>query len=156
VVRPGEVRVVLDYAVPGGDQAQALRRIFDRDRSGALNAREQAALRAYLIEEATHFLALEIDGVLVALRGVGEDPAPLGDGVGGGRLEVEVTLAAQVTLGDRRHRLVLSDRHKDRRQVVPVAVSIEGLQPIYKEPRAPLQLLGEGRPLELELVPLGR
>lgn len=147
VLAPSEIRLVIDYLVPAGDEARALREIFDRDRSGALDDSERAALGEYLAAQASHFAALTVDDRAVPLARVAADP-DLGAG-GAGPLGTTVTLAARVAL-DGAHRVKLVDRHKDRRVDVPVEVVFDRVALQSKLP--PLPLLGADKVLELEVA----
>ncbi len=147
VLTPTEIRVAIDYLVPAGDEARALREIFDRDRSGALDAAERAQLAEYLAAQATHFAALAVDDRAVPLARVAADP-DLGAG-GAGPLGTTVTLAAPVAL-DGEHKIKFADRHKDRRVDVPVEVAFERVALLSKLP--PLPMLGADKTLELQVA----
>jgi len=123
---PSGARVVIDYSIPAGDEARALRELFDRDHSGALDERERAQLGEYLAQQAARFVALTVDGAAAALERVSAEPA-LGASANAG-LTVTVTLAARVALGAGEHRVRFADRHKDRRVTVPVALALDGLR----------------------------
>jgi hypothetical protein len=120
---PTKIVLVLDYAVPAGEDARALRRLLG-ERVGA-----------HLIALATHFVAVWLDGRSVPVRqiaaaidrGAGRDADPLG---------VRVTLAAEVALAGR-HTLRLADRHKDRRIAVPVTLSVERVRVVGALPPQP-------------------
>jgi len=143
-LRPDGATLVLDYAIPQGSDARALREIFDRDRSGALDPPEVAALTRYLADQATHFVKLTLDDQPVALaRGAPEpDLSPGFDG----RLGVRVTLTARFSLGGR-HRLQFADRHKDRRLAVPLELAFDRVVPESHLP--PLPLLDEKTAIDL-------
>jgi hypothetical protein len=122
---PARVRLVVDYAIAAGVEARALREIFDRDRSGAHDAAEKAQLTAYLVEQATHFASVAVDGRALALARAAAEP-DFGPGADG-RLGVLVTLEAAAALGGGgAHRVRLADRHKDRRVTVPVTIAPSG------------------------------
>jgi hypothetical protein len=116
-LRPDGARVVLDYAIPAGDDARALREIFDRDHSGSLDERERVQLVEYLALQASHFVELRVDGRRVALARSALEPDPIGGGTA--RLGVRVVLTATTPIT---RSVQFSDRHKDRRITVPVEI----------------------------------
>ena len=67
-VSPRGLRLFVDYEVAAGEAARSLRRAFDRDRSGALDPGEQAALAEHLARTAMLRTKLLVDGAPVALR----------------------------------------------------------------------------------------
>jgi|GEM_PF-3565431 len=139
-LRPTGVRLVIDYAVPPGEDARTLRKIFDRDHSGALDADEYAALGKALGDEARRFLSLTVDGQAVSFRAE-THPGPAGQG--NERLVVELSLEANVAVHGK---LILEDRHKDRRILVPVTVVTQGVK-LASLPS--LVTVSTGHPLEL-------
>ena len=147
IAREG-VAVTIDYGVPRGELSASLRRLFDRDRSGALDDKERAQLSRQLTREATAFLELTLDGRPLALR-----PRTAALDAGGGedeRLSLHLELSAERALPPGDHRLRVADRHKDRRVAVPLAVTL-GAGVSYRA-RPPLLLTVDGdRPATLEL-----
>ncbi len=120
-LRPDGVRVVLEYAIPEGEDARGLREQFDRDHSGALDDGERAQLVEYLAAQASRFVQLQIDGHRVALARVALEADAAGAGLA--RLGVRLVMKADVpVVGVVR----FSDRHKDRQVTVPVVVTTEG------------------------------
>lgn len=138
---PGGVRLLLGYAVPAGDEARALRRLFDRDRDGTLGAEERAALNEHLARLALHFLSVKLDGRPLPLRRAAVEGGP----EDAERLAVTVTVEAALPPGA--HVLRLSDRHKDRRLAVPVTVSARGVRVTSRLPPQPF--VGAAQDLEL-------
>jgi hypothetical protein len=151
-LRRDGARLELEYAVPEGEEARALRRLFDLDRSGALEPAEQARLGEHLARLATLFLRLTLDGRALPLVRTGADWG-LG-GAGAERLVVRVTTVARAELGDGPHLLRIEDRHKDRRVVVPLTVRLQGLA-LEGAPLPPVPALRSDGPLELRLRPAG-
>lgn len=150
LIEPDRLTLTVQYLVPASDEAEVLRRIFDRDRSGELNAAEQDALRHYLSVQASAFVQLRLDGKPVALR---EERMELGP-IGGRRdaLSAVLTLSAALPVAPPlhgRHQLRFSDRHKDRKVLVPLRITARGLRILSSLP--PLPLLSEGHAAELEL-----
>jgi hypothetical protein len=143
-LRPGEVRVVLEYGFPAGDEAQALREQFDRDRSGALEPVERDAIAAYLEAQARRYLRVDGDGRTLSLSRVAGE-LDLGAGPKG-RLAVRVTLAAATHIA---RTVQLSDRHKDPRQSVPVEVVAVGIRLDGTLPPRPVVF--DGQPLTIEI-----
>ncbi|MSP59339.1 MAG: hypothetical protein EXR72_03180 [Myxococcales bacterium] len=145
----GSASLNIEYAVPRGDVARALAGIFDRDRSGDLEAGERALLGRHLAREATAFVALTVDGVTVVLL-PGAAPTVT---VGGrdGPLLIVCDLAATVALTPGAHRVVLSDRHKDRRVVIPVEVHL-GDRLTWRARPAPLPSVDAAHPLDLAIA----
>lgn len=144
---PDEVRLVLDYAVPAGAEARALRERFDRDRSGALEAAERARLAAYLAGQATRFAAVHVDGAPLSLVEAARE-VDLGDGPEA-RAGVRLTLRAPARLALART-VQLVDRHKDARTSVPVEVVARGVR--LRGGLPPRPLVWAGHPLVVELA----
>jgi len=97
-------KLTIEYVIPPAD-APALKQIFrGRDMTG------------YLVAQATHFLALSVDGKNVQLHIDKREAFDLG---------VRVELSAPL---GKFHHVKLEDRHKDRRISVPVEVILDGLQ----------------------------
>ena len=121
-IAPTGLRLTVDYLVPSGDVALALRKIFDRDHSGALDDGERAALREHLAKEATVFLRVSLDGRDVKL----EPRTTIADvsGAEDERMTVHVELAATQQIAEGDHRVLVSDHHKDRRIAVPLRVTL--------------------------------
>ncbi len=135
-VSPSEIVVTIAYQVPRGDLARALRRIFDRDRDGALDAAETARLGAHLAREATAFLALTVDGKAAAFA-VGP-PVVDAAGPADDAIAVTVQATARVPLAVGAHQLRFADHHKDRRFGIPLRVVFErGTAPKKKLPPEP-------------------
>ena len=143
-LRPSGARLVISYAIPAGEDARTVRKAFDRDHDGTLDPGEYRALATALAEQARHFAALSVDDAAVTLRLVGTEPGP--PGKDNERLVVEVTLEAKLDL-TKAHRVVLEDRHKDRRIQVPITVVVEKLQ-LANVPQAHVSV---GHPLQLDL-----
>jgi hypothetical protein len=145
---PTRARVVLDYAIPAGPDAQALREIFDRDRSGTLDAAEQQAVAKYLATQAAHFASLTIDGKPIAIAQVESladlEPAPQG------RLAVRLTLEAALALAPGTHTVRFADRHKDRRKSVPLTLALDGV--VNQTSLPPLPFLDEAHALEITVA----
>ena len=149
LLSPQGVRVTVDYVVPAGDEARTLRRIFDQDHSGELSAGEQSALGALLLEQATHFLRVDVDGKEVTLQRERTD-LQLGEGEGG-RIAFTATVMAQIRLGDGEHALRITDRHKDRKETVPAVVKTDGVRLLSA--LMPQPSLFQGHPLEFRTLP---
>jgi hypothetical protein len=143
----GGARLAIDYLIPG-DEARALREVFDRDHSGALDDKERAQLGEYLAQQAARFAALTVDGAPVALARAGFEPE-LGAG-GETPIAVTVRLAAPLALGPGRHHVRFADRHKDRRVTVPVAVALDGLS--LATPLAPQPFVFDEHPLDFDVA----
>jgi len=134
-VSPSEMIVTIEYQVPRGDLARALRAIFDRDKSGALDEEETARLGRHLAREATAFLALAVDGKPAALA-VGE-PVVDARGPADEAIAIVVRATARVALAGGAHALRFADHHKDRRFPVPVRLLWEAGAVPKKAPREP-------------------
>lgn len=149
-IDPGSVALTVEYEV-AGDEAVQLARLFDRDRSGRLDAGECSALRDSLAQVAVAFARLDWDG----------QPLPLArrDAVlrcdGAGPLLLQATWVAPLpvraspTEEEAGHRLRLTDRHKDRRVAVPLRITVDGVRiddagPAAGRSATPLRLLHEG------------
>ena len=146
-LRADGATLIVDYAVPRGEDARALREIFDRDRSQLLDSNELAALGRYLADQATHFIALTLDDQPLALErdAPQTDLEPLPDG----RLAVRVVLRARYEPG--KHDLLFKDRHKDRRIAVPLELALEG---VHKDSSLPPQpLLDAAHPIRIIFSP---
>jgi hypothetical protein len=141
-------RLVLDYAIPAGDDARALREIFDRDRSGALDESERLAVKKYLAAQASHFATLSVDGRGVAFAEV-ESLADL-EPTATGRLAVRLTFEAPLALTGGSHQVRFVDRHKDRRISVPLVLVLDGLISATRLPPQPW--LDEAHPLEITVA----
>ena len=156
LIEPDRVTLTVQYLVPASDEAEVLRRLFDRDRSGQLEAAEQAALRSYLSVQASAFVQLTLDGKTLPLKQERVELGPVG---GGGRqegLSAVLTLSAALpaaALASGHHRLRLADRHKDRRVAVPLRVVARGLRVASHLPPLPLLDAGHAAELELEATP---
>jgi hypothetical protein len=147
---PAGARVIVDYVIPAGDEARALRELFDRDRSGALDERERAQLAEYLAVQAARFVALSVDGAPVPFARTAIDPA-LGE-TAIAPLAVTVTLVAAVLLADGEHRVRFGDRHKDRRVDVPVALAFNRLRVTSR--LEPQPFVSAAHALELSVAPV--
>lgn len=158
LIEPDRVTLTVQYLVPASGEAEVLRRLFDRDRSGQLEAAEQAALRSYLSVQASAFVQLMLDGKPLPLQQERVELGPIGGG-GGGRqdgLSAVLTLSAALpseALASGQHRLRLADRHKDRRVAVPLRVVARGLRVASHLPPLPLLDAGHAAELELEATP---
>ncbi len=156
LIESDRVTLTVQYLVPASDEAEVLRRLFDRDRSGQLEAAEQAALRSYLSVQASAFVQLTLDGKALPLKQERVELGPVG---GGGRqegLSAVLTLSAALpaaALASGHHRLRLADRHKDRRVAVPLRVVARGLRVASHLPPLPLLDAGHAAELELEATP---
>jgi len=134
----------VQYVVQTSDEAQVLRRLFDRDRSGSLDARERQALLSHLCRQATAFLRLSFDGKSIDLI---TDRAELGEDAASVDIILSAPLIEKLTSG--RHQLRLFDRHKDRRIAVPIRISANEVRIHSALP--PLVLLAAEKPLDLEV-----
>jgi hypothetical protein len=145
---PTALSLRIDYCLATSDESRLLFRLFDRDRSGQLDDPESAALLAHLARLATAFVTLEIDGRPLPLHQAAAELS--GPSAASLALSAVVILTAPLGLKPGRHRLRLGDRHKDRRQPVPLTWVATGLRVQSSLP--PLPLLHDGPPIELELV----
>jgi len=138
------VSLRVQYVVSTSDEAQVLRRLFDRDRSGALEDPERQALLQHLCRQATAFVRLSLDGQPIELA---IEHAELG----ADSTSADILLSAPLIekLGRGRHQLRLFDRHKDRKVAVPLRVFSRDLQIHSALP--PLVMLDESRPLEMSI-----
>jgi hypothetical protein len=138
------VKLTLDFAVPAGDDARALRQIFDKDRSGKLSDEEAAKLTDYLVRQTVNFVVVTVDGkrVVPKFDKVTADPP----GSGRERLGVRVEMSAPVK---EPHHIKLEDRHKDRRLNIPVEVVLDGVE--LKSTLPPQSFVFAEHPLELDL-----
>jgi hypothetical protein len=118
-------RLIIEYLVPPAD-APALKQIF-RGRDPT----------QYLVQQATAFAALTIDGKKTPLH---VDKTTLFD------LGVRIELSAPI---EKPRRVQLADRHKDRRISVPVEVVLDGLE--LKNALDPQPFVFADHPLELDL-----
>lgn len=134
----------VEYVVQSADEARVLRQLFDRDRSGSLDAQEQRALLAHLARQATAFVKLEFDGKPLELH---EERAQLG----GDGASVDILLSALLKEkpDEGRHHLRVRDRHKDRRIAVPLRIF--GEQTRVVSPLPPLPLLDEDHAVDFDL-----
>ncbi len=144
-LRPSGARLIISYAIPAGEDARTLRKVFDRNHDGALDVAEYRALATAMADQARHYASLTVDGTPVAMAPIGSNPGP--PGKDNERLVVEVTLEAAQDLTKAR-RIILQDRHKDRRILVPVTVVVEKLQ-LASVTAANVSV---GHPLELDLL----
>jgi hypothetical protein len=119
-----QIRLDVDYSISDED-ARALREILRKP------------ITDYLVQQATHFAVLTVDGVAVKL--VVQRVTPMEAGV-------HVELAAAVA---RPHHVRFEDRHKDRRITVPVEVVLDGLQ--LASPLPPQPFVFADHPLEMDL-----
>lgn len=152
VVTPDGMELIVEDLIPAGEDARALRRIFDRDRSGAIEAAEGDALGAALAGRATRFLSVQVDGRAVVLRRV-EQTWDLGGGPDE-RLRVTVTLRGSAALSPGAHELRVSDRHPDRRRTVPLQIELRGLA--RTTALLPLPQLGPDSPVVFRVAPAPR
>lgn len=113
-------RVVVEHSIPAA-KADDLRKIYDRDRDGSLDASERALLESWLRIVATKGLVLEIDGERVALA---EESARFEIGARGD-LHARLVLAARAPLAPGPHTVAL----RDRGSTVVVLRFGEGLAP---------------------------
>jgi len=123
-ISPAEIRVTIDYSVSAED-ARTLRQILRRP------------ITDYLVQQATHFVVLAVDGRKTELKVV--SVVGLDEGV-------RVEMSAQVTHPRQVH---FQDRHKNRRITVPVEISVEGLQLLT--PLPPRPFVFADHPLDLDL-----
>lgn len=144
---PQSVTLHIEYVIPSAEESALLSRLFDRDRSGELDAAEEQALREHLCRQADAFVRLEVDGQPLPL---GRVQAELSRPGRGELLAVALTLTAAIPGSAPSHALRLFDRHKDRTLAVPVRVTAQGVQLTTRLP--PLPLLGAEKPLQLEFV----
>lgn len=144
---PQSVTLYIEYLIPSAQESALLSRLFDRDRSGGLDAAEQQALREHLCRQADAFVRLELDGQPLPL---GRAQAELSRPGRGELLAVALTLTATIPGGALGHTLRLFDRHKDRALAVPVRVSAQGVRLTTRLP--PLPLLVAEQPLQLAFV----
>lgn len=147
LIEAGQLTLTVQYMVPASEEAEVLRRLFDRDRSGQLEAAEQAALRGYLSAQASAFVKVALDGKALQLRQERVELGPIG--AQREALSATLTLSLPLSLTPGRHQLRFSDRHKDRRVQVPLRVSAPGLR--LRSNLPPLPLLDEWHAAELEL-----
>lgn len=148
---PQGLELRIEYVVADPAEATVLVRLFDRDRSGTLEAGEQAALREHLCKLASTFVRLELDGNALPLARREAELLPLGNGQ---PLAAALTLSAQASLAGGAHTLRISDRHKDRAIAVPLRVTTSGVR--IATPLVPQPLLADGRPLTLQVAPLSQ
>lgn len=148
-VSPRSVTLQIEYLIPSAEESGLLYRLFDRDRSGSLDASEQQALREYLCQQAGGFVRLELDGRALPLV---RTHAALGRASAGELLAVSLTLEAAIPMAHGAHTLRLFDRHKDRALAVPVRVATQGVR--LTTPLLPLPLLAAEQPLQLGFVRL--
>jgi hypothetical protein len=146
-VAPQSVTLRIEYVVASAEESALLARLFDRDRSGALEPGEQQALREHLCRQADAFVRLELDGRPLPLR---RTQAELGRPGRGELLAISMTLTAAIPGTAPAHTLRLFDRHKDRALAVPVRVTAQGVQLTTRLP--PLPLLTAEQPLQLAFV----
>jgi hypothetical protein len=152
---PSEARLRIAYAVPAGDLAGTLSRLFDRDRDGVLSLAERAELARHLVREALAFLRLSVDGkpVVVALSADSTEALAAlltREARPDGEVAVTFEAGAPLALGGGAHAIELRDRHKDRRVVIPVRVSLA--PPLrWRHRPAPLPTVDEKHPLVLEI-----
>jgi hypothetical protein len=123
-ISPTEIRVVIEYSVSRED-ARMLRQILRRP------------ITDYLVQQATHFVVLAVDGEKRALKTV--TVVGLDEGV-------RVELSAEVNHPRQVH---FQDRHKNRHITVPVEVVVEGLKVTSKLPPQPVVFADH--PLDLDL-----
>jgi hypothetical protein len=147
VVTPDHVTLTIEYLIPTDEEAAVLRRLFDRDRSGSLDADEQQNLLLYLCTQATAFLRLSVDERPIALQQERSQLLPLSESKN--PLMAVITLTAPLSLKRGRHHLHLVDRHKDRHILVPLRLSAPSIRIL--SPLPPLPLVNEAHPLDLQL-----
>lgn len=141
---PQSVTLYIEYLIPSAQESALLSRLFDRDRSGGLDAAEQQALREHLCRQADAFVRLELDGRPLPLHRAGAELSRPGRGE---LLAISLTLTAPISDPAISHTLRLFDRHKDRALAVPVRVTAQGVQLTTRLP--PLPLLTAEQPLQL-------
>lgn len=129
---PAGLRLLVDYEVPAGGAARALREAFDRNHDGALDPGEQRALAEHLARTAILRTELRIDGAKVPLRRDAVRPEKVDEPVSSGALlAVRVDLSAQwpaekkLFFFFRRPRQV-ELRDEDQTGHVPAGVECEG------------------------------
>jgi hypothetical protein len=138
------IRLTLDFAVPAGDDARALRQLFDSDRSGTLNDGESGKLTDYLVRQAANFVIVSVDGKRLTPKF--EKVTAEAIGTGRERLGVRVEMVAPVK---EPHHVKLEDRNKDRRFNIPVEVVLDGVE--LKSALPPQPFVFADHPLELDL-----
>lgn len=149
LIEPGRLTLTVQYVVPASEEAEVLRHLFDRDRSGQLEGAELDALRSYLSTQASAFVKLALDGKALQLKQEQIELGPIPIDARREALSAVLTLSLPLSLSPGRHQLRFSDRHKDRRVQVPLRISGRGLRVRSNLP--PLPLLDEGHVAELEL-----
>lgn len=156
---PQRIFLRVDYEVPAGEGARALRQAFDRNHDGALDPGEQHDLAEHLARTATLRTRVAVDGVDAPLVRDAVRPEKVDLPAGSDALlavRVELSAAWPSGKGDWRGRrkLVLTD--EDPSGHVPVSASCENCQISdsnsglwAKGP--PEKLLGAHTPLELTI-----
>ena len=92
-VSPQSVTLQIEYLIPSAEESGLLYRLFDRDRSGRLDATEQQALREYLCQQAGAFVRLALDGRPLPLQRAGAELSRPGRGE---LLAISLTLTAPI------------------------------------------------------------
>lgn len=126
-VRGDELALAVNYDVDAGDSAQLMRRLFDRNADGRLDADEQGKILELLERTANLWLTVKIDGQKRALhraerRGFQLDlPADATQNLG---VALLYTTPLPPWRDGRILRIELVDRDQDAAKVVPVTVDL--------------------------------
>ena len=163
------ISVAIELLIPAGEAARSLRQSFDRDRNGALDAAEQAALGAYLLQTAALRTKLSVDGREVALRKAAAPAVEHGDAPASSTalLSVRAVLEGSWPAGSGdwlgRRTVVLSDEAATATGHVPAAATCTGCSissssspaVFHRDDRGREHALGAqvapGAPLELKI-----